>query len=97
MDLPVFDISEFLDIAPCGGNLSDAHEWPQSLTQLCERMAECLRETSALVIRDPRCLQKHNDEFLDMMEKYFEQPTEVKMKHSRPELHYQVSFCCPEA
>ena len=94
MDLPVFDISEFLDKIPGDNSLSSTREWPQSLVKLCERMAECLRETSALVIRDPRCLQKHNDEFLDMMEEYFEQPTEVKMKHSRPELHYQVMFCC---
>jgi hypothetical protein len=28
--------------------------------------------------------------FLDMMERYFQQPTEVKLRDARPNLHYQV-------
>ncbi|CAI5484669.1 unnamed protein product [Closterium sp. Yama58-4] len=53
-------------------------------------MAECLRATSALIVRDPRCAQADNDRFLDMMESYFAQPKTTKLAHSRPELHYQV-------
>lgn len=28
--------------------------------------------------------------FLDMMEGYFQQPTEAKLRDARPNLHYQV-------
>jgi len=31
-----------------------------------------------------------NDRFLDMMECYFSQPWETKLKDTRPQLHYQV-------
>ncbi|CAI5951626.1 unnamed protein product [Closterium sp. NIES-64] len=54
-------------------------------------MAECLRATSALIVRDPRCAQADNDRFLDMMESYFAQPKTTKLAHSRPELHYQMA------
>ena len=30
--------------------------------------------------------------FLDMMEQYFQQPTEVKLRDARPHLHYQVQY-----
>jgi hypothetical protein len=30
--------------------------------------------------------------FLDMMEQYFQQPTEVKLRDARPHLHYQVHY-----
>ncbi len=31
-----------------------------------------------------------NEQFLDLLERYFEQPTEVKMVDTRPDFHYQV-------
>lgn len=33
--------------------------------------------------------------FLDMMERYFQQPTEVKLRDARPHLHYQVCLSHP--
>jgi hypothetical protein len=54
------------------------------------QVADVLQRTSALVIRDPRVTFEDNSTFLDVIEKYFEQPYEVKMKDVRPELHYQV-------
>lgn len=56
----------------------------------CAKVAACLRETGALVIRDPRCSTEDNDRFLDMMERYFGQTADLKRKQERPELHYQV-------
>lgn len=56
----------------------------------CAKVAACLRETGALVIRDPRCSTEDNDRFLDMMERYFGQTADSKRKQERPELHYQV-------
>lgn len=60
------------------------------LRESCAKVAACLRETGALVIRDPRCSTKDNDRFLDMMERYFGQAAALKRKQERPELHYQV-------
>lgn len=60
------------------------------LRESCARVAACLRETGALVIRDPRCSTEDNDRFLDMMERYFGQTADLKRKQERPELHYQV-------
>lgn len=56
----------------------------------CEQVAACLRETGALVVRDPRCSTEDNDRFLDMMERYFGQASTLKRKQERPHLHYQV-------
>lgn len=60
------------------------------LRESCARVAACLRETGALVIRDPRCSTDDNDRFLDMLERYFGQTSDLKRKEERPELHYQV-------
>ncbi|KAG0569278.1 hypothetical protein KC19_6G079500 [Ceratodon purpureus] len=60
------------------------------LRESCARVAACLRETGALVIRDPRCSMEDNDRFLDMMERYFGQTAELKRQQERPLLHYQV-------
>lgn len=53
-------------------------------------MATCLSETGCLIVRDPRVGKSDNETFLDLMESYFEQPDEVKLRDARPELHYQV-------
>lgn len=60
------------------------------LRESCARVAACLRETGALVIRHPCCSTEDNDRFLDMMERYFGQASDLKLKQERPELHYQV-------
>jgi len=44
------------------------------------------------VVRDPRVDSRHNARFLDVMEAYFSQPVEQKMKDARPHLHYQVGI-----
>jgi hypothetical protein len=46
-------------------------ELSAELKELCEKLATCLRETGALVIRDPRCTIADNDAFPDMMEKFW--------------------------
>ena len=55
-------------------------------------MARCLRDTGCLVIRDPRVNARDNQVFLDLMERYFEQPHEVKLQDARPAFHYQASL-----
>lgn len=56
----------------------------------CKALAESLRKTSALVIRDPRVSEEDNNTFLDQMERYFGQSHEKKMKDVHPELSYQL-------
>lgn len=56
----------------------------------CKRVARILEKTSCLLIRDPRVSEADNNTFLDTLERYFEQPYEVKMQDARPDHHYQV-------
>jgi non-haem dioxygenase in morphine synthesis N-terminal len=57
---------------------------------LPKRVLESLRNTSCLVVKDPRVTEQQNEDFLDLMESYFSLPREQKMKDARPELSYQV-------
>ena len=80
--LPVFDISMLL-----------VDEEIQSAEQdrLCREIAACLQQTGCLIVQDPRVGTEQSNSFLDMMERYFCQPKELKLPDVYPELHYQVS------
>ena len=79
--LPLFDLSEFLL----------ARSFPSAeQNTFCEEVASCLQQTGCLIVRDPRVSSEQSDCFLNMMERYFSQPTELKMPDVHPELHYQV-------
>lgn len=62
------------------------------LKELCSEVSRSLRETGALLVKDPRCTAEDNDRFLDMMEHYFDSSSDFKRLHERPHLHYQVLF-----
>ncbi|EIE25459.1 Clavaminate synthase-like protein [Coccomyxa subellipsoidea C-169] len=79
--LPTFDLSEFLE-ADAGSR--------EALQRFCRDMADCLAQTGCLIVRDPRVGTAEADCFLDMMERYFGQPADIKMPDVHPELHYQV-------
>lgn len=83
--LPTFDLSPMLAL----------DHGLEAVEQLCQSVADCLRDTGCLVIRDPRVLAEDNMAFLDMMERYFAQSTAAKMEDSRPDLHFQVSKNLP--
>ena len=80
--LPVFDISVLLE----GGEMLSAAQ-----DNLCREVAACLHQTGCLIVRDPRVGTEQSNGFLDMMERYFCQPKELKLPDVFPELHYQVS------
>ena len=80
MDLPVVDLSEYL-----------AADNERVVGELCGSVSRSLRETGALLVKDPRCSADDNDRFLDMMERYFERPSDFKLLQERPHLHYQVT------
>ncbi|BFG20136.1 hypothetical protein CerSpe_064100 [Prunus speciosa] len=77
MELTVVDLSLYL------GTKGEVKE-------LCGEVSRSLRETGALLVKDPRYTAEDNDRFLDMMEKYFDRPPEFKRLQERPQLHYQV-------
>ncbi len=90
-----FKISYFLKMAFKGPAIIDVTEFlrdkssPNAL-EACKRAAETLKSTSCLIIKDPRVTEDHNNTFLSMMEKYYELPTEKKMKDVRQEMSYQL-------
>lgn len=58
------------------------------------RVLASLRNTSCLVVKDPRVTTQQNEDFLDLMESYFSLPREQKMKDARPEQSFQVGRSC---
>lgn len=89
MDLPVIDLAPYLSTS-IGENTRCNGGGTGELGELCREVSRTLRETGALLVKDPRCTVEDNDRFLDMMEKYFERPSEFKRLQERPNLHYQV-------
>jgi len=73
------DVSEFLKDKTSSASLES-----------CKRLAQTLKDTSCLIIRDPRVTEEDNNTFLSMMEQYYEQELNDKMKDVHPELHYQL-------
>ena len=53
-------------------------------------MAEQLRTVGVVIVRDPRAPETENATFLDMMEDYFSQPYEAKIRDARPDIGYQL-------
>eukprot|EP00735_Rhodelphis_limneticus_P014339 TRINITY_DN834_c0_g1::TRINITY_DN834_c0_g1_i1::g.25457::m.25457 TRINITY_DN834_c0_g1::TRINITY_DN834_c0_g1_i1::g.25457 ORF type:complete len:355 (-),score=141.07,DIOX_N/PF14226.1/8.8e-08,2OG-FeII_Oxy/PF03171.15/0.065 TRINITY_DN834_c0_g1_i1:468-1532(-) len=79
-EVPVIDLASFL-----AGTATN-----EELEATSKKVAECLRETGVLIVRDPRVSEQDNTTFLNQMEKYWDLPDEVKMKDIRPEIGYQV-------
>jgi isopenicillin N synthase-like dioxygenase len=81
-DAPVIDIAAFIN-----GTVDKQAE--------CEKVAESLRKYGILILKDPRINEHDNEEYIEMMEKYFETRGEMfyageELKESRPDIHYQV-------
>eukprot|EP00419_Tripos_fusus_P024854 CAMPEP_0172708498 /NCGR_PEP_ID=MMETSP1074-20121228/51153_1 /TAXON_ID=2916 /ORGANISM="Ceratium fusus, Strain PA161109" /LENGTH=408 /DNA_ID=CAMNT_0013531483 /DNA_START=72 /DNA_END=1298 /DNA_ORIENTATION=+ len=82
-DLRVFDLGPILAAEP-----GSAEE--EALLSECEAMAACLHETSCLVVRDPRVSEEDNKAFLHLMQRYYAQSREAKLRDARPDIFYQV-------
>ncbi|KAF2319434.1 hypothetical protein GH714_015797 [Hevea brasiliensis] len=95
MELPVIDLSRYLEISgklsndpeKLSGQLQEFGPW---LIESCKEVSRILRETGALIVKDPRCSAEDNDRFIDIMEKYFERPQDYKKLHERPQSYYQI-------
>ncbi|CAG8544030.1 9628_t:CDS:1 [Acaulospora morrowiae] len=58
----------------------------------CKKTADALRNYGALLVKDPRVTEEDNSRFLDLMEDYFAQPFEIKLKDVRSGLGYQMGL-----
>ena len=58
-----------------------------------QAVLHALRSTGCLLVRDPRVPMAMNNEFLDLMESYFDRPAADKMADCRPETNYQARHC----
>lgn len=92
MELQVIDLSPYLQISSTN---SDPTQLDPTLITLCSEVSRILKQTGALLVKDPRCSVEDNDRFIDMMEKYFEMPSDFKRVQERPHLHYQVKLLNP--
>jgi hypothetical protein len=75
-----FDMSSFL-AASDGGDLDS------DTLDLCKQMADFIHQTGVLVVRDPRVSTADNDSFLEMMSRYYCQPTEVRRDELAQQAH----------
>ncbi|CAA0808888.1 2-oxoglutarate (2OG) and Fe(II)-dependent oxygenase superfamily protein [Striga hermonthica] len=89
MQIPVIDLGPYLELSGKDPN-PDEDDLDSEMRILCAEVSRTLRDTGALLVKDPRCTAQDNDRFLDMMEKYFEMPDDFKRRQERPHLHYQV-------
>lgn len=90
MDLPVIDLSPYLEMISGGCHNDVSAEMVKKIRIQCEEVSRTLKETGALLVKDPRCSADDNDRFLDMMESYFQKSYDFKLLQQRPNLHYQV-------
>lgn len=67
LDVPVINVEAYL-------NGTDAAQ------EECKKVAESLHKYGILVFSDPRVKHEHNSEYIDLMEKYFEQAGEKYYK-----------------
>lgn len=84
LDIPVIDLAPFLDAK---GEITEA------VLVEAKKAADALHTYGILCIRDPRAFTPGtvtNEEFLDMLEKYFEQPEDTKDTDVRADIWYQL-------
>jgi isopenicillin N synthase-like dioxygenase len=76
-NIPTFDLSAFLS----SGEPNSAQ---------CKEMADYLRDTGILVIKDPRVSADEAAAFTNLMQRYYGQQSTALMRDARPECAYQV-------
>lgn len=87
-EMPVIDFAVYL-------KWQAGHPVSEEAHLECQRVAECFHRFGILVIKDPRVDFNDNEEYIDLMENYFERTGELfytgeKVPDIKPECHYQV-------
>ena len=82
VDAPVIDVAAFIN----GTEAKDEE---------CKKVVESLHKYGILIMKDPRINEEDNEEYLTLLEKYFETRGSQfyageELKEARPEIHYQV-------
>jgi hypothetical protein len=81
-DIPIIDANTYLNLLP---------GWQSE----CDKVAFCLHNYGILVFRDPRALEQENEDYIDLMERYFKQASDKfyqggELNEAKPEFHYQT-------
>ena len=87
-NMPIIDMDLYLSTA------TDSSP-SQAALEECKKVAECFHRFGILLIRDPRVNMKDNDDYIDLMEKYFANIgssfyANERVDDIKPEFHYQV-------
>ncbi|KAJ9078067.1 hypothetical protein DSO57_1010672 [Entomophthora muscae] len=82
--LPQIDISSFLKDPGSDESILES-----------KKVTQALIDYGCLVVKDPRVSEVSNQEFLDLLEKYYGQGHDQVMKDARPEVGYQVGVTPP--
>jgi hypothetical protein len=78
--MPVIDVHTFLERLP-GWELE------------CKKVAHCLHQYGILVFRDPRAKEQENEDYIDLMERYFKNASDrhyngETLADAKPEYHF---------
>ena len=82
-DVPIIDVRAFLE------------KDPAKMEEQCKLVAQSLHEFGILIWRDPRINEQDNEDYIDMMEEYFELEgrklySGEKLVDCKPELNFQA-------
>ena len=91
-EMPIIDLDVYLKAIRTGNNPSD---FSDEVRLECQKVTECFHHFGILLIRDPRVDMEHNEEYIDLMEEYFEKTGELfysgeKVDDIKAEWMYQV-------
>ena len=89
-EIPIIDLKKYIESA-----MQDPDQLTPEATIECQKVAECFHKFGLLLIRDPRVDMKDNEDYIDMMEDYFEKTGDLFYKGQeiaeiRPDCLYQV-------
>eukprot|EP00347_Sterkiella_histriomuscorum_P013073 403366126 len=81
-EVPIIDVEKYL-------NKEDGWEVE------CDKVAECLHKFGILIFKDPRAKEQDNEDYIDLMEQYFDKTSEIyyngkKLDDAKPEFNYQT-------
>lgn len=81
-DVPIIDVEKYLQRLP-GWEIE------------CEKVAESLHKYGILIFKDPRANEQENEDYIDLMEKYFDKTSKIyydgqKVNDAKPEFNYQT-------
>jgi len=91
-EMPIIDLDVYLRASRKGNNPGD---FSDHVNLECQKVAECFHKFGILLIRDPRVDMEQNEEYIDLMEEYFEKTGEMfyngeKVDDIKAEWMYQV-------